>query len=974
MKKNFLAKNLSDTANNKTNKITDLDIADIQNIAGSIGSVATLAEKTKAAAKIAKAQEMLSKATQTVSMAKDVIHRMQKASRSVNQAKSLVASTHTPNLPVNAPFSMLTSLFNRSPSGLQFTLSVAGLPPTLFSVLAFQYQTHYNTLPCLTVTLSSSEADISPQSVLDQPVSLTIWQDGEHQQTLSGIVTSIETGDSGFRLTHYHLVIFPELWRATLRHNARIFQQQDIETIITTLLHDNHVTDYAFILRHPHPVREFCVQYQETDFTFLQRLVAEEGLFYYFEQHDNGSRLIFSDDANTLSPENNVAVPYNLNQQAQQQESIVSSFNLSEQVRPSEVTLKDYTFKKPNWQAQFSAKADDVQFQRLGYEHYDFPGRFKDGRGKQYSQYRLDSLRHDAHLGWGKSNHPQLQLGRLLALENHPQHALNTYWQITGLTYQGKQPQAAENEAGDKATTLNCHFQVVSSHQTWRALQQTKPRVDGPQVAIVTGPAGEEIYTDKFGRIRVQFLWDREGQYNDHSSCWIRVTQPWAGKGWGMMAIPRVGQEVVVDFIEGDPDQPIVTGRSYHATMPLPAGFPKAKPQMDLMSQTHKGSGYNGIMMDDSTHNQRLNLHAQRDMNTKVLNNRSTTVNGNHTEVVVGSQQIQIEKARFKEVVGDETTMIKQHASRTAGQEYKLLVTGDVILESLSDKITLETAGGIITLTKAGDIAFEGSQIAVHGTVTHLNPNSPITQPAGQLSAGAAGSTTSPATGGEGGESTSVWTLTKNAAEDGYIHNNQKGIDAKATAFTASYGNGEASAKMLDMSVEGKYAGLDSKVLSADAHYKANQNSISLGTKAIGAEIVGKIHLGDQNLGAKGDIRGTLGTAAAGAKLQGYLGEKNIYGAEVGGELRAMAVEAEAKGEFLSRYLDMKAGVSASAGSVGVDFMGRALADTDKGVVSVGVAGKAAALLGLGADVEAELKYKNMCKDIDFCKNYFELE
>ena len=236
---------------------------------------------------------------------------------------------------------------------------------------------------------------------------------------------------------------------------------------------------------------------------------------------------------------------------------------------------------------------------------------------KAFTQYRLESLRTDAHQGWGKSNSAQLSVGGLLQLTNHPNASLNTLWQISRIVYRGNQPQALEQEGGDKATTLENEFEFIPRHQSWRPMQLTKPRVEGPQIAIVVGPKDEEIYCDKFGRIKLQFLWDREGQYNDHSSCWIRVTQPWAGKNWGMIAIPRVGQEIVVDFLEGDPDQPIVTGRTYHATNMPPDALPAAKTQMNLMSQTYKGGGYNGLMMDDATNNQRLDLHAQKNMNTK---------------------------------------------------------------------------------------------------------------------------------------------------------------------------------------------------------------------------------------------------------------------------------------------------------------------------------------------------------------------
>ena len=303
------------------------------------------------------------------------------------------------------------------------------------------------------------------------------------------MVSSFEQGDSGFRQTFYRMEINPELWRLGLRRNSRIFQNESPIDILQSLLTENGVTQYRFDLRHEHPPREFCVQYRETDLAFLQRLSAEEGLTYYFEQDGGQTKLIFSDDAQTLNNGNAVSLPYNLNKKAQLQETVVTAFNRSERVRPSEVKLKDYTFKNPSWTAEFDKVAGDANNQRSGYEHYDYPGRFKDeNQGKAFTQYRLESLRTDAHQGWGTSNSAQLSVGGLLQLTNHPNASLNTLWQISRIVYRGSQPQALEQEGGDKATTLENEFEFIPRHQSWRPMQLTKPRVEGPQIAIVVGP------------------------------------------------------------------------------------------------------------------------------------------------------------------------------------------------------------------------------------------------------------------------------------------------------------------------------------------------------------------------------------------------------------------------------------------------------------------------------------------------------
>ena len=552
----------------------------IASAAGKLNVIAELAGNEKLAKKAAKVQKVASQAKQGIEIAQNVLHRVQTWGQKNKVPEGV------PN--AAAASSGLSQLLGLSPSGLQFTLQSAGLPPTTFEVIRFNLYEHYNELFALDVEVASADAAIAFNAVLDNQATLTLWRDGKQLRQVKGIVAHFEQGDSGFHQTFYRLHIVPDMWRLGLRANSRIFQQKDIQSILTTLLSDNKVMDYRFVLRDSHPAREFCVQYRETDLDFFNRL--------------------------------------------------------------------------------------------------------------------------------------------------------------TGVTYEGEQPQAAKQDAGGGATTLHCVFTCIPRHQTWRPLQRTKPLVEGPQPAIVTGPKGEEIYTDNFGRVRLQFLWDREGKYDDHSSCWVRVTQPWAGKGWGMVAIPRVGHEVMVDFLEGDPDQPIVTGRTYHANMPLPAKLPQHKTQMHLMSQTYKGGGYNGMMMEDEQGKQRLDFQAQRDMNTLVINDRATNVGGNHKETVKGEQKISVGQARYKEVVGEETQTIDEAQIITVGKDYQLTTnSGALSMTSKADNVIFETAGARLTLFKNGNIQLEGKSVCINGAPIELNP--------GGAAASSAETDSAPASdaGGDGG-------------------------------------------------------------------------------------------------------------------------------------------------------------------------------------------------------------------------------
>lgn len=594
----------------------------------------------------------------------------------------------------------LRELFNITPTGLQFTLQAGTLPANTFSVISFDFIESYSELFELDVLLTSPDPSINFDAVLDNLAEFSIWQDGELLRQITGMATAFEQGDTGFHQTSYRVRIQPSLWRLTQRRNSRIFQQRDIENILTTLLKEGHVPAYTFEFTDRHPEREFCVQYRETDYEFLQRLCAEEGIFFFFRQsEDNFDEVIFCDDARRLTPKG-IPLAYNINKNAQLQENTVTSFRCSEQIRTSHNELKDYTFKKPKWQAQFSREAEDTEYHRSIYEHYDYPGRYKDTlHGEAFTRYRLDALRRDAHFGYGESNSPQLQVGGHLKLSNHPSQRLNALWQLTKIIHHGEQPQAAELEAGGKGTYLTNRFEFIPQAQSYRANLPQKPQIHGTQTAVVVGPKDEEIYCDEYGRVRIQFHWDRYGKMDDHSSCWIRVSHPWAGQGWGMLAIPRVGQEVIVSFLESDPDQPIITGRVYNAVNMPPGNLPQTRTQMHIRSKTYKGKGYNSMLMEDAPGNELLAFHAEKNMDTVVENDQTYTIKNDRKIDVFSSQTVDIGRGR--------TTTIK------TGNDIKSILAGNDIsniqLNHIRNILTGNHVkniliGNDVTNIKAGDL------------------------------------------------------------------------------------------------------------------------------------------------------------------------------------------------------------------------------------------------------------------------------
>ncbi|EME2632924.1 type VI secretion system tip protein VgrG, partial [Escherichia coli] len=335
--------------------------------------------------------------------------------------------------------------------------------------------------------------------------------------------------------------------------------------------------------------------------------------------------------------------PWNPNTRTEVSTLCISQFRYSAQIRPSSVVTKDYTFKRPGWPGRFDQEGQYQDYQRTQYEVYDYPGRFKGAHGQNFARWQMDGWRNNAEVARGTSRSPEIWPGRRIVLTGHPQANLNREWQVVASELHGEQPQAVPGRQG-AGTALENHFAVIPADRTWRPQPLLKPLVDGPQSAVVTGPAGEEIFCDEHGRVRVKFNWDRYNPADQDSSCWIRVAQAWAGTGFGHLAIPRVGQEVIVDFLNGDPDQPIIMGRTYHQENRTPGSLPGTKTQMTIRSKTYMGSGFNELKFDDATGREQVYIHAQKNMDTEVLNDRTTTVKHDHRETVKNDQTVTIQE------------------------------------------------------------------------------------------------------------------------------------------------------------------------------------------------------------------------------------------------------------------------------------------------------------------------------------------
>ncbi|HEV8078058.1 MAG TPA: type VI secretion system tip protein TssI/VgrG, partial [Marinobacter sp.] len=508
-----------------------------------------------------------------------------------------------------------------------------------------------------------------------------------------GVVNEFVRGDSGHRRTRYELIIQPPLWRLGLMHNSRIFQTRTTDTMVRMLLEERGVVSSIFDFKRAPQTREYCVQHRESDLAFIERLGAEEGWHYRYQHGSaDGSEqpgLIMADhhgDAPRLE-----AAEYNGTSGGSAKQPAVFRFRYEERVRVGSVAMKDYTFKNPGYGQLHEQRAASPS-QRQDYQHFDYPGRFKtDASGQPFTEARLGALRNDASTANGESNRADFTCGAKVGLTDHDSPDLNRDWLLTAVTHTGKQPQAMEEEGGSEPTTYYNAFSAIPADKIWRPLPAHRPRVDGPQIAIVTGPESEEIHCDEFGRVKVRFPWDRRprpdevesSKNNEHSSAWLRVSQGWAGGQYGFMAIPRIGNEVIVSFLDGDPDQPIITGRTYHATNTPPYALPKHKTRTTLKSRTHKGEGGNELRFEDETEKEQVYLYAHKDLNLLTENNR--------TDVINNDSHLTVEHDRFSHVKGNDHIVVDGEKRQTIGANCSQNVGG-----------TLHQTSGSATLCEAG--------------------------------------------------------------------------------------------------------------------------------------------------------------------------------------------------------------------------------------------------------------------------------
>jgi type VI secretion system secreted protein VgrG len=562
-----------------------------------------------------------------------------------------------------------------------------------FSVLDFEGVDEISKPYHFTIRLKAEDAATDPAALVKKRARLMMLTREKKECYFNGIVGEAalegraEVKDAAENYAIYSVELFPLFWLLNFRRQSRLFQKMSVPDIVSDVLKKGGMAgaDFKMSLSGSYPPREYCMQYRETDLEFVSRLLSEEGIFYFFKQESDREVMVFGDDISahpSCAPDSEVKYHARAGHLSSgEEEETLSECSMTVGVQSGRVTVNDYNYDKPDMQLRFASAARE----HGELEVYDHPaGHREPGHGEALAKAKRDAAFERARVIKGRGIFRSLNAGHKLKIFNHPDAAFNKLIVLLSATHRGRQPQAIET--GGEGMVYESSFTAVPAEVAIRPPELIpKPRIS-IQTALVVGPSGQEIYTDEHGRVKIQFYWDREGKKDENSSCWIRVSQPSAGMSWGALDIPRIGHEVLVDFVEGDPDEPIVVGRVYNGRNRAPYHVTDTSAKSTVKSQTIGGGGFNELRFDDTRSLEEIYLQAQKDWNTLVKNNRSATIGANDT-LTVGAN-------RTKMVGANETNTIGMNRTSTVAAGNDVLSIGSNRVKNIGGTETVTIQGG----------------------------------------------------------------------------------------------------------------------------------------------------------------------------------------------------------------------------------------------------------------------------------------
>ncbi|OAJ49365.1 type VI secretion system Vgr family protein [Pseudomonas marginalis] len=550
--------------------------------------------------------------------------------------------------------------------------------------------------------LTSLDANIDLNQLLGKPMSVGLQLADGGERHFHGIVARCSQNIDQGQFASYQVTLRPWLWLLSRTSDCRIFQNLSIPQIIKQVFRDLGFSDFEDALSRPYREWEYCVQYRETSFDFVSRLMEQEGIYYFFRHEQDRHVLVLADayGAHTTVP-GYASIPYYPKDEQQRERDHMHNWHLAQEVQPGSLELNDYDFQRPS--ASIDVRSAMPRPHTAGdYPLYDYPGTYvQSADGEHYARTRIEALQTLHEQIEFSGNARGLGSGHLFSLTGFSRQDQNREYLIVGIRYYIVQ-ESLESGGGSGGAQFESSLTCIDAQQSFRPLASThRPIVKGPQTALVVGPKGEEIWTDQYGRVKVHFYWDRHDQSNENSSCWIRVSQSWAGKNWGSMQIPRIGQEVIVSFLEGDPDRPIITGRVYNAEQTVPYDLPENATQSGMKSRSSKGgtpANFNEIRMEDKKGLEQLYIHAERNQDIVVEVDESHSVGHDRNKSIGHNETVTIGNNRVRVVRNNDTVLVGGAKSDSAATNYTI-EAGDSIRLVCGDSVFELKAGGDINLT-----------------------------------------------------------------------------------------------------------------------------------------------------------------------------------------------------------------------------------------------------------------------------------
>lgn len=575
------------------------------------------------------------------------------------------------------------------------------------------------------VDLLSLDEQIDLTQLLGQMIVVRLELPNAQVREFTGIVRRfIQVGALG-RYVRYRATLMPWLWLMSRRNNCRIFQNKTVPEVIKALFREHGFSDFEDALTGEYRTWEYLVQYRESDFSFVSRIMEQEGIYYYFTHADGKHTLVLADSYSAHEPVPGYeTVPYLAEKHDHLVDDHIDSWQTVREITSGAFAAADYDFKAPKAKLS-STLQPGSEYTGGDYEVFDYPGEFADTKqADEQVKVRLQAelVQHDIVCGEGNAR--GIHAGCLMTLADFPRADQNKEYLLTAVSIRIRSEgyeSLIDAATAPEEPNFRVSLRAIDAKLVFRVARTTpKPVVHGPQSAVVVGQSGQEIWTDEYGRVKVQFYWDREGTFDENSSCWVRVSQLWAGSGWGGIHIPRIGQEVIVDFLEGNPDRPIITGRVYNADNMPPYALPKNQTQSGIKSHSTKGGGeknYNEIRFEDKLGEEEFHIQAEKDMTTLVKHDQTNTIENDRTSAITKNDSVTVGEDRTLTVSGKQTITVAKADTEDYQDTRTVTVTGP-------DDLTITNAHkGVYNNTRTAEIAELDTTTAKGGKKTDVTGN-----------------------------------------------------------------------------------------------------------------------------------------------------------------------------------------------------------------------------------------------------------